>query len=98
MKIVILKPSSSSLKDSSATILKPWHLLKLQTTSDRTLPPADFGRRLCQGIYVAESSLYIAIVRTLCAFDIEKVSGQHLDMFERSGESIKDMFTLSDDC
>lgn len=44
-----------------------------------------FGRRLCQGIYVAESSLYIAIVRTLWAFDIEKVSGQHLNMFERTG-------------
>ncbi|KAK4203561.1 cytochrome P450 [Triangularia verruculosa] len=44
-----------------------------------------FGRRLCQGIFVAESSLYISIARILWAFDIQQVPGCSLDMSSKIG-------------
>lgn len=39
-----------------------------------------FGRRLCQGIFVAEASLYIAVSRLLWGFNITPVEGEALDM------------------
>ncbi|KAK8032544.1 hypothetical protein PG990_002278 [Apiospora arundinis] len=43
-----------------------------------------FGRRLCQGIFVAEASLYIAIARVLWAFDItEKPGAPPLDLGDK---------------
>ncbi|KAI0882332.1 cytochrome P450 [Annulohypoxylon maeteangense] len=39
-----------------------------------------FGRRLCQGIFVAEASLYIVIARVLWAFDISPRPGEPLDL------------------
>ncbi|MCJ1307994.1 hypothetical protein MMC25_001644 [Agyrium rufum] len=40
-----------------------------------------FGRRLCQGIHVAEASIFIVISRVLWAFDIKpKVGEEPLDM------------------
>lgn len=39
-----------------------------------------FGRRLCQGIYVAEASLYIVISRVIWGFDITCHPGHRLDM------------------
>ena len=40
-----------------------------------------FGRRICQGIHVAERSLFIAISRLVWGFDIHKAKGS-------SGEEI----------
>lgn len=39
-----------------------------------------FGRRSCPGSYVADGSVYIALVRILWGFDITTVEGQPLDM------------------
>jgi cytochrome P450 len=45
-----------------------------------------FGRRLCQGIFVAEASLFIVISRVLWAFDISPVEGAPpLDMDDKMG-------------
>lgn len=45
-----------------------------------------FGRRLCQGIFVAEASLFIVISRVLWAFDISPVEGgPPLDMDDKMG-------------
>ncbi|KIW24687.1 uncharacterized protein PV07_10388 [Cladophialophora immunda] len=44
-----------------------------------------FGRRLCQGIYVAESSLYITIARILWGYDIKKRPECHLSMRDKTG-------------
>lgn len=47
-----------------------------------------FGRRLCQGIFVAEASLYIVIARVLWAFDItEQPGAPPLDLGNKIGES-----------
>jgi Cytochrome P450 len=46
-----------------------------------------FGRRLCQGIFVAESSLYITIVRVLWGFNIDRKPGCSLDMNEKIGKA-----------
>lgn len=35
-----------------------------------------FGRRLCQGIFVAEASLFIVVSRTLWGFDIKPMAGE----------------------
>lgn len=42
-----------------------------------------FGRRLCQGIFMAESSLFISISRILWAFDVKQLPGQTLNMSEK---------------
>ncbi|PGH19458.1 hypothetical protein AJ80_03959 [Polytolypa hystricis UAMH7299] len=42
-----------------------------------------FGRRLCQGIFVAEASLYIVVSRLLWGFDIAKEEGESLDMDDK---------------
>ena len=47
-----------------------------------------FGRRLCQGIFVAESSLYITIARVLWAFNIQRQPGCPLDMGNKIGRPI----------
>ncbi|KAM3065666.1 hypothetical protein ACMFMG_011373 [Clarireedia jacksonii] len=39
-----------------------------------------FGRRLCQGIFVAEASLFIVVSRLLWGFDIKPIEGKKLDM------------------
>lgn len=40
-----------------------------------------FGRRLCQGIFVAEASLFVVTSRTLWGFDIKPLEGEPpLDM------------------
>lgn len=40
-----------------------------------------FGRRLCQGIFVAEASLFIVVSRVLWGFDIKPLAGEPpLDM------------------
>ncbi|KAJ5088543.1 cytochrome P450 [Penicillium angulare] len=39
-----------------------------------------FGRRLCQGIFVAEASLYIVVSRLLWGFNITPIEGEELDM------------------
>ncbi|KAK7752340.1 hypothetical protein SLS62_005676 [Diatrype stigma] len=44
-----------------------------------------FGRRVCQGIFVAEASLYIAISRIVWAFDIKPQPGAApLDMADKT--------------
>lgn len=46
-----------------------------------------FGRRLCQGIFVAEASLWIVIARVLWAFEIGEVPGEpKLDLGDKIGE------------
>ncbi|KIN03249.1 hypothetical protein OIDMADRAFT_120288 [Oidiodendron maius Zn] len=45
-----------------------------------------FGRRLCQGIHIAESSLFIFISRVLWGFNIEPVEGCTLDMSDKISE------------
>lgn len=47
-----------------------------------------FGRRLCQGIYVAESSLYITISRILWGFNIQKYPGTLLNMNDKIGKLV----------
>jgi cytochrome P450 len=48
-----------------------------------------FGRRLCQGIFVAEASLYIVVSRVLWGFDLKPLPGAApLDMDAKIGESI----------
>ena len=44
-----------------------------------------FGRRLCQGISVAESSLFIAIARVLWGFEIRRIPGKRLEMGDTIG-------------
>lgn len=45
-----------------------------------------FGRRLCQGIFVAEASLFIVVSRTLWGFDISPLEGEApLDMAAKIG-------------
>lgn len=47
-----------------------------------------FGRRLCQGIFVAEASLYIVVSRVLWGFDIKPIPGaETLDMGAKIGKS-----------
>jgi cytochrome P450 len=46
-----------------------------------------FGRRLCQGIFVAEASLYIVISRVLWGFDISTEKGAPpLDLNDKIGQ------------
>lgn len=48
-----------------------------------------FGRRLCQGIFVAEASLFIIIARALWGFDISKKPGAPmLDLRDKIGEPL----------
>ena len=42
-----------------------------------------FGRRLCQGIHLAEDSLFMAISRILWAFDLEELDSIPLDMADK---------------
>jgi hypothetical protein len=42
-----------------------------------------FGRRLCQGIHLAEDSLFIATSRILWAFDIKQLPGHPLSMADK---------------
>lgn len=44
-----------------------------------------FGRRLCQGIFVAEASLYIAISRVIWGFEIVCHPDDMLDMAAKTG-------------
>ena len=48
-----------------------------------------FGRRMCQGMYVAEASLYIVIARVLWAFDVRAKPGHPLNIWAKSGERIR---------
>lgn len=43
-----------------------------------------FGRRMCQGMYVAEASLYIVIARVLWAFDVRAKPGHPLNIWAKS--------------
>ena len=43
-----------------------------------------FGRRFCQGLFVAEASLYIIISRVVWGFDISCQPGHKLDMSAKS--------------
>lgn len=53
-----------------------------------------FGRRLCQGIFVAEASLFIFISRTLWGFDIGPLKGEPpLDMNAKTSKI--EFFSLS---
>ena len=45
-----------------------------------------FGRRLCQGILIAEASLFIVISRVLWGFRIEAKPGHILDMNSKIGK------------
>ena len=47
-----------------------------------------FGRRMCQGMEVAEASLYIVVARVLWAFDIRARPGHPLNIWAKSGEHI----------
>jgi cytochrome P450 len=47
-----------------------------------------FGRRLCQGIFVAEASLYIVVARILWAFDIKAIDGKKLNMNDKISKRI----------
>lgn len=57
-----------------------------------------FGRRLCQGIFVAEASLYIVIARVLWAFDISKADdGLPLDLGDKIGKKfLRNLFKLTE--
>lgn len=46
-----------------------------------------FGRRLCQGIFVAEASLYIVISRVIWGFDITCHLDHKLDMATKTCRS-----------
>lgn len=46
-----------------------------------------FGRRFCQGIFVAEATLYIIISRLIWGFDISCQPGHKLDMAAKSCRS-----------
>lgn len=60
--------------DASASALHPDH-------NKRDHFHYGFGRRLCQGIFVAEASLFIVVSRTLWGFDIKPREGEpRLDM------------------
>lgn len=60
--------------DASASALHPDH-------KKRDHFHYGFGRRLCQGIFVAEASLFIVVSRTLWGFDIKPLEGEPpLDM------------------
>ena len=60
--------------DASASALHPDH-------NKRDHFHYGFGRRLCQGIFVAEASLFIVVSRTLWGFDIKPLEGEpRLDM------------------
>ncbi|KAI4257911.1 MAG: hypothetical protein L6R42_005388 [Xanthoria sp. 1 TBL-2021] len=61
------------LFDASASALAPDYL-------KRDHFHYGFGRRLCQGIFVAEASLYIDIVRVLWGFNIKGKPGHELNM------------------
>jgi cytochrome P450 len=46
-----------------------------------------FGRRVCQGIFVAEATLYITMARTIWAFDILPQPGApRLDLSDKIGK------------
>ena len=47
-----------------------------------------FGRRLCQGIHVAEASLFIVISRLLWGFHVRPIPGQVLDMKDKYRKSM----------
>lgn len=64
--------------DASASALQPDHM-------KRDHFHYGFGRRLCQGIFVAEASLYIVISRVLWGFDIKAKPGHVLDMDAKIG-------------
>jgi cytochrome P450 len=42
-----------------------------------------FGRRMCLGVHVAETSLFIVISRLLWAYDIKAKPGQPLDLKDK---------------
>lgn len=55
-----------------------------------------FGRRLCQGIFFSESSLFIVISRVLWAFDISPKQGEPpLDMNDKICKSSLPISILS---
>ena len=64
--------------DASASALQPDHM-------KRDHFHYGFGRRLCQGIFVAEASLFIVISRVLWGFDIRAKPGHALDMDAKIG-------------
>lgn len=64
--------------DSSASALSPDY-------RDRDHFHYGFGRRLCQGIFVAEGSLYVVISRILWGFNIEAKPGHELNMDAKIG-------------
>ncbi|KAL8749184.1 MAG: hypothetical protein Q9199_007842 [Rusavskia elegans] len=66
------------LFDASASALAPDYL-------KRDHFHYGFGRRLCQGIFVAEASLYIDIVRVLWGFNIKAKPGHELNMDAKIG-------------
>lgn len=66
--------------DASASALAPDYL-------ERDHFHYGFGRRLCQGISVAEASLYIVISRVLWGFYIKAKPGHELDMDSKIGKS-----------
>lgn len=66
------------LLDASASALHPDHM-------KRDHFHYGFGRRLCQGIFVAEASLYIVISRVLWGFNIKAKPGHVLDMDAKIG-------------
>lgn len=46
-----------------------------------------WGRRLCQGIHLAENSLYMQVSRLLYAFDIATIPGEPpLNIHEKDGK------------
>lgn len=47
-----------------------------------------WGRRLCQGIHVAENSIYMQVSRLLWAFDVSTLPGEPpLDLQDKHGKS-----------
>ncbi|KAK4062538.1 uncharacterized protein Triagg1_9908 [Trichoderma aggressivum f. europaeum] len=47
-----------------------------------------WGRRLCQGIHVAENSIYMQVSRLLWAFDVSTLAGEPpLDLQDKHGKS-----------
>ncbi len=75
--------------DASSSALQPDHM-------KRDHFHYGFGRRLCQGIFVAEASLYIVVSRVLWGFDIKPMNGASpLDMNAKICKSYASIHLLS---
>jgi cytochrome P450 len=52
------------------------------------------GRRVCPGVHVAEKSLFINIVRTLWAFNIQKAKGPDGELLEPDTRMVRGFLSV----